>query len=263
VLQIGNFSRAFEHWIARAQGSTSPEIKGSKFEVELCSTLLKAAKQTNLPVPVEVSKPSCWIGGEEIDCLCRVGDIVLVIEAKCFITPGDPLERFNFLRKLASAATQARRKAEAIKTRPKALENIFSEVPKDPAIHPLVIVPSSYGVGTEFEDVPILDQNYLRILLGSTTLSVGAAHTGEQTLVKTISLYESVFNEAEFIANLKSPHQIRRLLQSMHYSHEPFPSGIPGTEFYLHMARVKVDMDEAIVEMAKSLQSKAALVQSV
>ena len=249
AVAIGNFSRVFEHWIGRAQGASSPEIKGSSFEAALASKLQNIIQASELPCDVEVSAPCQWVGGEEVDCLCRVGDIVLVVEAKCFITPGDPIERFNFLKKLSSAAEQAKRKAHAASNATETVQSLFPALGATPIFLPVVIVPASYGVGTEFDGVPVLDQNYLGVLLTSTELHAGAAQVGDETHIKVVPLYPKGFTPAHFVAQLKRPYQVRRFIALVSESYEPFPSGLEKTKLFLHMPRVTGDIDTDFLSM--------------
>lgn len=254
AVDVGNFSRAFEHWIARSQGESSPEIKGSLFERHLVGRLQEAADNSSLPIAIKVLGSSVIIDGEEIDCLCVVGDLILVIEAKCLITPGDPIERGSFIRKLDAAASQARRKAEQCKASSIGLFRNLGIEAKSPKFIPLVVVPASYGAGAIFDGVPVIDAGHLSILISSLKVVAGAAKVGGVTHVKTVSLYKVGLNLDCFENNLRTPYQISRFLRYIKTSYEPFPSGLTKTKLFMNIPRVVPNFDVDLLNSFRDSQ---------
>ena len=89
----------------------------------------------------------------DIDCAFWLSDRLFLCEIKCFIYPADPVERHNFLKKIASAIDQIKKKADyVLRFRP----GIFNGVAYS-SVAPLVVTNQPLGPGYDSEHVAIID----------------------------------------------------------------------------------------------------------
>lgn len=182
----GSPLRRVERWLqegARADLSKTP--LGLQYEAHLRRVFQDALNNNDVlkPVARTVTSLSDNQSVEEIDCLIRIGATVLVIEIKCLLAPADPIERYDYVRKLEEACDQATRKAAWLKSR-------WSDVSaslglgdggESPRIVPLVVVNQSSGTSCRFGECVVIDAHFLELFLGSGSYSSGSvSETGDQ-----------------------------------------------------------------------------------
>ncbi|WP_245267774.1 hypothetical protein [Rhizobium sp. 2MFCol3.1] len=204
----GSPVRRFEHWLQEANKSKDPSDLsktplGLKYEAALrgrlsnaiaANPILAPASTRALPIPARQ-------GGEEIDGVLRIGSTILVLEIKCFLSPSEPIERHNYLRKLEKACAQASRKAEWLEQNPGEIEQLFGKLPPRDQLRfvPLVVVNQSAGITCKFSGSIIVDALFLELFLGGGSIRTGAVRDFRKAdLLRYIStqLYTTV-DEAE------------------------------------------------------------------
>ncbi|MEV4610764.1 hypothetical protein MRBLMR1_005901 [Neorhizobium sp. LMR1-1-1.1] len=114
---------------------------------------------------------------EEVDGLFRIGSTVFVLEVKCFLSPSEPRERYNYLKKLEKACAQASRKAEWLRLNPQEAEKYLGPLPGYETMRfvPLVVVNQSTGSGFRVGDCAVIDAHFLRLYLTSGSYRSGGA----------------------------------------------------------------------------------------
>jgi hypothetical protein len=169
ALLMGNLVRCVEQWLERGGATQNLESKGGHFE-RLVRVSLQAAIRDN-PLCKNIQCPISGLpkasDGEEIDALVAVRAAVLVIEAKCFISPAEPIDRYTLMNKLMDACAQAKRKSEWLEGRRDMLERLFNwsadEASKAKLI-PTVVINQSFGTGFVSSGVPVTDLHYLSLI---------------------------------------------------------------------------------------------------
>lgn len=246
VLVLGNVVRAFEHWIEQGGLASSGELKGSDFETRVVRILKETAAESELPVELRVAGPNIQFEAEEIDAALLVGDLLLVIEAKNFLTPGDPLDRYNVLKRIKRGASQAARKAEAVRKRLDefVLSTGLSAGARVKQVLGVVVTANAYGVGLVVGGVPVVDLSYLSLLISSTEIATSMTAVRGKYVNVVEHLYQPFgFNTYRFVALLKRPFVQDKIFRAINWTYQPFPSGDPSVEFYLPFPFIGVGED--------------------
>jgi len=179
---------------------------------------------------------------EEIDLLMRIGDTVLVGEVKCFLSPVEPSDRYNYLVALEGAADQARRKLEWVElNRATALAGLGIT---DPAkvvaakLVPVVILNQGHGIGLSINDVPFIDLHYLSLLIGSRRYQADTGFAAGRTAGVMVDFYGSQAQlEARLRDLLADPPPLRRYKGAVAWTAEPFP-GSDGKPLMIDLPRL-------------------------
>ena len=227
VFTIGNIVRAFENWVEQCDFARSGELKGANFEREVIDQLSASASITELPVKVEVFGPNLKIADEEIDGILKVGNCLFVLECKSFLTPGDPIERFNCIKRIRKGAAQAERKAARVRENWRDLDSaITGGVSEEKPVQGIVVTAGPYGVGLNFGEVPVVDIDYLAILASSLTMITAMAVKGDKEYQEVTHLYNPFsFSTDRFCWLLRRPFVQDKYFEVLQWRYEPFPSG--------------------------------------
>lgn len=115
-------------------------------------------------------------GDEEIDVVIRIGRLIVVGEVKCFLRPTDPVDRYNHINHLQSAARQAERKMKWLQKNTETLKLCLA----DPELDvdglnylPVVILNEGTGVGVKLGEALVTDAHWLSIVLGGNRYGSG------------------------------------------------------------------------------------------
>jgi hypothetical protein len=169
---------------------------------------------------------------------------LIVGEVKCWLFPADAIERFYQLRKLRKAAEQAKRKADALRSRPdvaaKAL-GLTEEVCENLRVMPLVVSNQGFGFSLDLDGCLATEAAFLERYLDNGALVISYAvdvRTGAlMPMVATI--YERESQAAEKIEKeLSDPVVLRRFEQRILWEEVPFPTPTGETVFFA-AARLK------------------------
>jgi hypothetical protein len=150
-----------------------------------------------LPYALKRSSPN----GEEIDLLVRIGETVIVVEAKCFIAPNEPIERHNYKRKLEDASEQVLRKVGwAQNNSTKVAELLkFGGNHRMLSFVPLVIINHRMGSGIEVNGVTICDAYFWKLLLSDNGYTSASAITKDKEVPVITELYATESGLIDFI----------------------------------------------------------------
>lgn len=179
VLVWGSSLRAVERWLQIGKGTDLTKTKnGLRFERAVRASAAGALAENAIlrPVSSKVAAVPKGKDREEIDLLVRIGRTLVVAEIKCLLGPSDPIDRYDYLRKLQDAAEQARRKAAWLADHPDATAEFLSE-PKTPDLRhlPLVIVNQSNGAGWSFDGCSVIDAHLFNLFLSGGEYHSSAA----------------------------------------------------------------------------------------
>lgn len=159
------FLRVVEHWLV--QMGTSLGDKGDIYEKNITNRLGDTLylntyiKDFDKPISKHFKLKT---GKEEIDLIFRIGNVVVVGEAKCIVTTDSPISKFRASDTLKHGAKQAKRKADFVRNN---LSDVFdcidwsydSSVSYD--VVPVVINSSKIMVGCHYYGVPVIDDAIL------------------------------------------------------------------------------------------------------
>jgi hypothetical protein len=103
-------------------------------------------------------------GGEQVDLTVSFLDLLVVGEIKCFLYPIEPIEHFNYLKRLQAAADQATRKAQWLHENPQIVADALQISPDlASSLRPVPIVVTNHGAGfgLEIGGARVVDAHFL------------------------------------------------------------------------------------------------------
>lgn len=208
AIMVGNLLRTFEYWL-KSSGIKFSE-KGYLFEKTIRSSLESELKNNHIIKDYYICPEgillSCNGKNEQIDIVIRIGNKILIAEAKCIVYPVEPSEYFNYANVVNHAVEQIKRKYQFV------LEHLkdFVERKLDNnfiyygciEIIPIVIMNRSLFVGFSIDSVPIVDLFILEKYFGDAKWEkyVTFDKAGGKEVGETVMFYET---EKEAIENVK------------------------------------------------------------
>lgn len=238
VLAASNPLRKVEMWLEKGglDDGTLKEHRGGTYESEYRNKLRGSIADNRLFSDVRcaergIKKDTNF--GEEIDLLVRLGDQLIVGEVKCWLFPADPFERFQYFKKLKSAAEQALRKAKALQARPdvaaKALNLEESDVRALKTV-PIVVVNQGFGFSLAIEGCRVVDAAFLNTYLGAGSIVSGMTIGRGQTNKLDHIFYNSEKQAADrFESVIAKPSVLYRFVERIKRSFILFPSSAGKT----------------------------------
>ena len=244
-LFIGDPVRLVEHWLEVGGISDQRKVKGRGLPFE---SHVRAKLSSRITGNCLVKDGNVLLHGlkrkgesEEIDLLVRIGGTVLVGEVKCFLSPVEPSDRFNYLLALEDAAGQARRKLAWVdqnRATTLAALGIDESGAAKTALLPVVVLNQGIGIGLSVDGVPIVDLHYLSLLLGSSTYQAETGFTAGGVAGAVFTFYRSQGElEARLRSLLNDPPPLRRYSGAIDWKVEPFPSP-DGKPLLIHVPRL-------------------------
>jgi hypothetical protein len=262
VLAAGNPIRAAEYWLEQGGVSNSLQLRGSQFETTCRDTLHASLADNSLLADWDCPLAGLPTAddGEEIDALIRIGNTVLVIEAKCLLTPTEPIERYNFIKRLNDGCEQVKRKSDWF-SRNRIIATQHFHCSKEEAdklrFFPLVVTNQSFGLGHSFAEVPVVDLKYLDLICaGGSYISDAAFKTASRASVgHKEKLYDDAQDLEKRIARLlRDPVVMRRFKNRFVWQRQPIPSATTKKIFGLI---------PVLIEAPTALPSSAPLLQEL
>lgn len=227
----GNMERTMELWMKAAHLDLTG--KGTDFERYARSELGQALAASDRLVNAEVIPHAVTLedsdSEEEIDLILRIGDVILIGEAKCMLFPSEPIEVWRYFEVLSGAASQVRRKTESARRNIDQLldKTKFREkvVRQNVTIQPFVLINQPFGAGFPIDGVPVVDELiWKRFFEGEYYQMVRTTDDGALRARSIIALYS---NEAEAARNiaayLDNPPQLLHYRQNLRTRLERFP----------------------------------------
>jgi hypothetical protein len=164
---------------------------------------------------------------EELDVIIRIGNKILLGEAKCIVYSTDPMDYFNYLKSLKHGIEQIKRKVRFVITNIQDFINIFPDIKireiKDIEIIPFVITNRSLGAGFIIEEIPIVDQLILNKYFDDGRWEKFGIidKEGKKTVGETELFYqteeEAIKNLREYILNPPQINFYKKFLKPVRY----------------------------------------------
>jgi hypothetical protein len=207
TLLFPNLLRSLENWIKKSGFDLSE--RGILFEEYVRTELADSINESSIIKNAGVHPKALIISSgnidEEIDLVFWLGNKVIIGELKCILFLTSPLEHYRYHRRLTEAATQIKRKTEAVNKNKKEFLNIlsFDNNTDDTKIEiiPIIITNLLFGSGKIVEDIPVIDLLLLNRYLseGNMPLYVETSTNSED---KIHNLHKFYNNEQEAIDNI-------------------------------------------------------------
>lgn len=214
ALRTPNLLWLVDRWLR--DGEFDMAARGSTFEANLRKALAEECTLATAQVLPHALKLPVGNGLEEdIDLVIRIGETVLVGEAKCTVYPTDPFEFRHYEDTLRAAATQVERKAEAARRHSAALlaKTKWTDVdPNDLSVVPCVISNLPLGTGYPTGGSAVADEYILARYLGEGGVPqfITQNADGTQEVGQFTRFYSSPEEAARTIARyLEAPPAIR------------------------------------------------------
>jgi len=240
-LRTLNLLWAIDSWLRR--GGLNMSARGPAFEGQLRDNLAASAKLDGTDVVSHAITLSGEGGEEEIDIVVRVGNTILVGEAKCSVYPTEPFEFTLYEEILEGGAAQARRKADFTIAHLRELTELlgWSDIDVSRAnVVPVVITNLPLGAALPNAAASVTDFHILRRFLaeGSMQKFIEISPNGTQKAAMEVKFYHSP-EEAErnIEAYLANPPQLAELRQLAKVSFRPiffFPGERPASYVAIH-----------------------------
>jgi hypothetical protein len=161
-----NLLRSQEHWLK--VGGFAMDLRGGAFEQYMRDIISRAIR---LPNAAAIKRSVTLTGAErpeEIDLVVRVGDVLLVGEVKCTLSPAVPVEFGRLFSLLDEAAGQVLRKCKAAGDQMHEVRRVtgWPDLPDNARILPVVVSNLVSAAGHTFRGVPVVDELLLTRFLG-------------------------------------------------------------------------------------------------
>ncbi|MCD5978963.1 hypothetical protein [Pseudomonas quasicaspiana] len=199
--------------------------------------LMPHALKFNLP---EGAEPEYQY--EDIDIVMRIGDTVLIGEAKCFLQPVDPDEVFKHREKVIAAQVQLKRKVHHVeKYRQQFREECARRnfrLPEDFKLQPVILLNGQSHCGIPCAGTPIVDINILATFIrGVLRRNLVSTIAGGLESAQEYVLYRDVADATACLeAYLMSPPQLQRYADALVERQTCYREIVDGLEplFYDH-----------------------------
>jgi hypothetical protein len=233
-LEVGSAIRRVENWLSRGGLSDhlSDARRGLKYETEVRSEIEESLSKNNLLSLARCADSSNERSGdgEQVDLLITLGNLLVVGEVKCFLYPIEPIEHFNYLRRLDEAGAQAARKANWLHENPQVVANALQISPALAASLrpvPIIVTNQGAGLGLEANGARVIDFHFLKLYLSDNEYISGMTFDAEKGIAVRYPeiLYGDEIEAAGFFeATMADPPPLRRLLKSATWKDSRFPS---------------------------------------
>ena len=181
-----NMLRVIEYWLKENFKDISE--KGIVYEKILIDSINKKLSinpifSDNEPAIGTIFKVG--LAYEEIDCIFRFGNTIVMCEAKSIITVDSEISKFNTIKALNKASEQLTRKVDFVE---KNIENFFTHVEwdfdenKTYKIVPIIINSNKIFVSGSFGGIPVVDELIISSFFGSGRIPLLTNGVGEHLL---------------------------------------------------------------------------------
>ncbi len=164
-----------------------------------------------------------------------LGDLLIVGEIKCFLYPIEPIEHFNYRKKLQDAGNQATRKAKWLHESPQVVAEalqISAELAASLRAVPIVVTNQGAGFGLEAGGARVVDFHFLDLYLSDGEYISGMTFDAERGVA--VQFPETLYRDereaaSRFETTMADPPPLQRLFQSADWKDNHFPSS-DGTD---------------------------------
>lgn len=198
-----SINRVVEHWLVQLGFEVSE--KGITYEDTVIKSLNMSVRNNVLIDDYDdgvCRRIKLDKSEEEIDLMIRVGNVVLIGEAKSIVTTDSPISKYRTINTLKHAAAQAQRKRDFIVNN---IQEIFGTVgwrydsKKQYEVIAFVINSSRMFVGSSIDEIPVVDEKVLTAYFSSNTIPLFSQmdrQSGEARHMSWFHLYDD-FDELQ------------------------------------------------------------------
>lgn len=157
--------RCFEGWMAKA--NVDIQKKGKAYETYIKTSLNSYLEKNEYIDEYNILKNdyiSIDSKNEEIDLLLKIGNLVILGEAKCVVTTDSPISVWNSVETIKHASEQSLRKISFVENNFKAICKRFGwhyDENLNYSFNPIVILSNGFSSGYSFFNVPVVDHYIL------------------------------------------------------------------------------------------------------
>ncbi len=248
--------RVVEHWLVELK--IDLQSKGKTYEDRVLDSINRAVSKNELITDYDngVSKRlKLETGEEEIDLLIRIGNVIVLGEAKSIVTTDSPISQYRTIGTLKKAAEQVSRKKKFVEENIHEIFNRLNWTFDEDAnykIEGCIINSSQVYVGVNVEGIPVCDNEILVKYFTDNIvplMSVSDEHSDGAKHIAWYSLYEN-FNELqENIGKyLISPPQLSESSTDFQYKDSFIPSITESSPhlFYRRFIPLNVSMSDKL-----------------
>ena len=197
--------RCFEGWMARADVNIAQ--KGASYENHIKQTLKNIFSENNLIEHynlLEIENISINGNSEEIDLIFKIGNLVVLGEAKCVVTTDSANSFWNSTTTIKNASEQALRKLDFISKNFEIFCKRFNwdyDTNIKYQFCPIVVISSGFGAGYSFFNVPVIDHKILFSYFEKAKLPLISTEEGDDLAYLTLykSSHELIKNFYNFV----------------------------------------------------------------
>ncbi|HEE6562225.1 hypothetical protein K5E11_06160 [Acinetobacter pittii] len=212
--------RCFEGWMAKAEVEIAQ--KGTSFENHIKTELNELFTENPYIEKSDFFEEDIIsIDGEqeEIDLLFKIGNLIVLGEAKCVVTTDSAISVWNTIETIKHASEQAIRKLNFVSRNFKRIckkLNWLHDENLEYNFCPIVVISNGFGAGNSFFGVPIIDHKILSSYFKNGYLPLISTDKGEDLA------YLKIYNSSEelqsnFSAFISKPPTIETYKISINY----------------------------------------------
>jgi hypothetical protein len=247
-LLYGNMLRIAERWLQ--QGDFDLKKRGPIFEKLARERVMEYLQSSSLLTDISVAPGRVLVGPhrEEIDLLIRIGQLVLVGEAKCQLFPVDDIEKYRFQERLREGAAQAKRKAEAVRNYPDDVQTAIGPYDTQKIqVVPFVLSNCVWGSGYSVDGVGVADLLYLGTLFrdGGLRTMVVMRRAQEEVSGSFIRYYTNQAEAERRIPDLLIRQPVVQVFEKLTQKRSrPMPVALDGTKIIVEYYSVSTDSNQ-------------------
>jgi hypothetical protein len=253
ALLMPNILRVIEHWLVSL--NIALDGKGYHYEGNLISKINAIAKSNRILTDYNEGTSRRFklkTGEEEIDFLMRIGNIVILGEAKSIVTSDSPISRHNTLQTLEHAANQARRKKAFVESNIAQIMEILKwKCDSKLEIIPIIINSNKIYSGFSIFGVPVCDEVILTAYFEKSDFPIFSV--SEKGIVKHLAWSEVYKDFSELQLHLgkylATPPQIRENRNTLEFKNILVP-GIGASSLKVVFSRL-VPKDISLIDRLK------------
>lgn len=266
-LRSANFRWLIDVWLRRL--GFPLDFRGAQFELFARQSITESIQESRLREVSQICDREFKFtpeGGreEEVDLLAVIGNKVIIGEAKCFLEPVEPIDRFNHQKKVRDAVAQISRKAAAVQSDPDGFRDRSKRcgisIPDGFDVLPVVVLNHALGAGQLIDGVPVVDLRIMEMFFEGYMQRMAVLSPGGNIEASQVDEFYSCVQDAQqkLESYLHDPPQVRHLKTAIRPRSTEFL--MPGLEGDIAVRRqAQIDPD---VFLSPFLGSEATSTES-
>lgn len=223
--------RVVEHWLVELE--IEMQEKGLQFEQTIINEINASVAQNQFIDDYNECASKRFKlrnGEEEIDLLLRIGNLIVLGEAKSIVTTDSPISQYRTVETLRKASHQAKRKSKFVLDN---TEEIFDQLgwkytaKEEYKVTCCILNSSRIFSGLTIDDVPVCDKGILTRYFSDNLFPIISRFNDDNTGEIHLAWYELYSNSDELIHNLekylRSPPQITEISDDFEYKSISIP----------------------------------------